>query len=104
MSELVSEYRAKSKASCFSVGAATSSFRIGRYIEQHPKGTSSLNYDLNVEQQISQNVSALMGYVGSHTLHTPFQAEDMNQVAPSNVQDIDGRYVFPGSAAGCECH
>jgi hypothetical protein len=82
------------------VGSATSSFRIGHYIEQHPKRTYSLNYNLNVEQQISKNLTALIGYVGSHTLHTPFQAEDMNQVAPSNVQVIDGRYVFP--AAGVQ--
>jgi len=77
------------------VGAATSFFRIGHFIEQHPKRTYSLNYNLNVEQQISKNLTALIGYVGSHTLHTPFQAEDMNQVAPSNVQVIDGRYVYP---------
>ena len=77
------------------VGAATSSIRIGHFIEQHPKRTYSLNYNLNVEQQISRNLSAMIGYVGSHTLHTPFQAEDMNQVAPSNVPVIDGRYVYP---------
>ncbi len=77
------------------VGSATSSFRIGHYIEQHPKRTYSLNYNLNVEQQISNNLTALIGYVGSHTLHTPFQAEDLNQVAPSDVQVINGRYVYP---------
>jgi len=82
------------------VGAATASFRIGHYIDQHPKRTYSLNYNLNVEQQLSENLSALIGYVGSHSLHMPFQAEDMNQVAPSNVQVIDGRYVFP--AAGVQ--
>ena len=77
------------------VGTATSFLRIGHYIEQHPKRTYSLNYNLNIERQISQTLTALIGYVGSHTLHTPFQAEDMNQVAPSNVQVIDGRYVYP---------
>src|SRR5258707_6819779 len=79
------------------VGALTSSFRIGHHIEQHPKRTYSLNYNLNIEQQISDNFSALIGYVGSHSLHMPFQAEDMNQVAPSDVQVIDGRYVFPAA-------
>ncbi len=77
------------------VGEATSFIRIGHYIEPHPKRTYSLNYNLNVEQQISQGLTALIGYVGSHSLHMPFQAEDMNQVAPSNVQLIDGRYVYP---------
>jgi hypothetical protein len=77
------------------VGEATSFIRIGHYIDQHPKRTYSLNYNLNVEQQISQNLSMLIGYVGSHGLHMPFQAEDLNQVAPSNVQVIDGRRVYP---------
>jgi len=77
------------------VGDAISFIRIGHYIEPHPKRTYSLNYNLNVEQQISQNLSLLIGYVGSHSLHMPFQAEDMNQVAPSDVQVIDGRHVYP---------
>jgi carboxypeptidase family protein len=76
------------------VGEATSFIRIGHYIEPHPKRTYSLNYNLNFEQQISPNIIALIGYVGSHSLHMPFQAEDMNQVAPSDVQVIDSRYVY----------
>jgi hypothetical protein len=70
-------------------------FRIGHYIEPHPKRTYSLNYNINVEQQLSKTLSAMVGYVGSHTVHTPFQASDMNQLAPSNTQVIDGRRVYP---------
>src|SRR5260221_10374845 len=77
------------------VGDAISFIRIGHYIEPHPKRTYSLNYNLNIEQHISKNLSALIGYVASHSLHMPFHAEDMNQVAPSNVQVIDGRRVYP---------
>jgi hypothetical protein len=80
-----------------STAAANASLRIGHYVEQHPKRTYSLNYNVNVEQQFSKNLSMLIGYVGSHTLHTPFQSLDMNQVAPPQVQVIDGRYVFPAS-------
>src|SRR3984893_1779706 len=81
------------------VAANFASFRIGHYIEPHPKRTYSLNYNANVEQQLSKTLSAMVGYIGSHTLHTPFQALDMNQVAPSNTQVIDGRLVLPASSA-----
>ena len=81
------------------IAARFAPFRIGHYIEPHPKRTYSLNYNVNVEQQLSKTVSALVGYVGSHTLHTPFQAQDMNQVAPSNTQVIDGRLILPASGA-----
>jgi hypothetical protein len=79
------------------VAANFASFRIGHYIEPHPKRTYSLNYNANIEQQLSKTLSAMIGYVGSHTLHTAFQASDMNQVAPSNTQVIDGRRIWPSS-------
>jgi hypothetical protein len=81
------------------IAAMFAPFRIGHYIEPHPKRTYSLNYNVNVEQQLSKTVSAMVGYVGSHSLHTPFQAQDMNQVAPSDTQVIDGRRILPASGA-----
>jgi hypothetical protein len=73
------------------------SLRIGHYIEPHPKRTYSLNYNANVEQQLTSTLSAMVGYVGSHTVHTPFQSSDMNQLAPANTQVIDGRRVYPAA-------
>ena len=81
------------------IAARFAPFRLGHYIEPHPKRTYSLNYNVNVEQQLSKTLSAMVGYVGSHTLHTPFQAQDMNQVSPSNTQVIDGRRILPASGA-----
>ena len=68
---------------------------IGRYIDPNPKRDYSLNYNLNIEQQYGKHISSLVGYIGSHSLHTPFQASEMDQVAPSQVQQIEGRYVYP---------
>ena len=77
------------------IAAASTSSHIGRYIDQHPRRDYSSNYNLNVEQQFGKHVSSLVGYVGSHSVHTPFQASEMDQVAPSLVQVIEGRYVYP---------
>jgi hypothetical protein len=77
------------------IAANFASFRIGHYIEPHPHRTYSLNYNANIEHQLTSTLSAMVGYVGSHTVHTPFQSSDMNQLAPSNTQVIDGRRVYP---------
>src|SRR5260221_14376982 len=61
------------------VGDAISFILLGLYIEPHPKRTYSLNYNLNIEQQISKNLSALIGYLGPPSLHMPFHAAGMNQ-------------------------
>ena len=81
------------------VTAANTADTIGRYIDPNPKRDYSLNYNLNVEQQYGKHFSSLIGYVGSHSLHTPFQSSEMDQIAPSQVAQIAGRYVYP-SAGG----
>ena len=75
--------------------AASTTSHIGRYVDPNPKRDYSLNYNVNVEQQYGKHVSSLIGYVGSHSIHTPFQASEMDQVAPSLVKVIEGRYVYP---------
>jgi hypothetical protein len=65
--------------------------RIDHYIEPHPKRNYSLNCNLNVEQQFSTHFSSTVRYVGSHSIHLPFQADEMNQVAPSQVQIITAK-------------
>jgi hypothetical protein len=79
------------------IAANFASFRIGHYVEPHPKRTYSLNYNANIEQQLTSTLSAMVGYVGSHTLHSPFQSSDMNQLPPSDTQVIDGRRVYPAA-------
>jgi hypothetical protein len=79
------------------IAANFASLRIGHYIDPHPKRTYSLNYNFNVEQQLTSTLSAMVGYVGAHTVHTPFQSSDMNQLAPTNTQVIDGRRVYPAA-------
>ena len=77
------------------VGTANPGNRLGRYYSPNPRRDYSLNYNLNVEQEYGRHFSTLVGYTGSHSLHTPFSSNEMNQVAPSQVQVIDGRYFWP---------
>ncbi len=73
--------------------------RIGHYIDPNPKRDYSLNYNLNIEQRFSKTVAGTIGYVGSHSVHNPFQTQDVNIVAPSRVRVIGQNYIFPNAAA-----
>ena len=77
------------------VGTANPGNRLGRYYQPNPRRDYSLNYNLNIEQQYGKHFSTLVGYTGSHSMHTPFSSNEMNQVAPSQVQVINGRYFWP---------
>ncbi len=77
------------------INSSTTASRLGHYIDPNPKRDYSLNYNVNIEQQFSKTVSGTIGYVGSHSVHNPFQSNETNFVSPSQVQVIEGRYVFP---------
>ncbi len=51
-----------------------------------------MNWNLNIQRQITSNVTAQIGYVGSHTVHEAFTTDDGNQVIP-NV--VNGVYTWP---------
>jgi hypothetical protein len=65
------------------------------FAEPHPKRTYSMNWNFNIQRQLSSHLSAVVGYVGSHTVHNSFAAGDHNQVAPPQVQNIGGTLVWP---------
>jgi hypothetical protein len=82
------------------VGSVFAPYRIGHYVDQHPKRDYSMNYNLNIEQQITKTLSATIGYVGFRGVHQPFQAQEYDQVPASGTQVIDGRRVYIGSQQG----
>ncbi len=77
------------------VGTANPGNRLGRYIAPNPSRDYSMNYNLNIEQEYGKHFSTLIGYTGSHSIHTPFSTNELNQVGPSQVQVIGGRYFWP---------
>lgn len=54
-----------------------------RYLTPNPSRSYSMNWNLNLEQQLTPSVSLLAGYVGSHSVHLPFKADDENMVLPT---------------------
>jgi hypothetical protein len=68
-----------------------------RYIDRSPKRSYATNWNINVEQALSQHIGLFVGYVGSRTLHAPFTADDSNQVVPPK---INGVYTWPCAPLG----
>jgi hypothetical protein len=67
------------------------------FAEPHPNRTYAMNWNLNIQRQISEHAFAAIGYVGSHTVHQSFAAGDDNQVAPPQVKNVNGVLVWPAS-------
>jgi outer membrane receptor protein involved in Fe transport len=53
------------------------------YIEHQPHRNYVMQWNLNVQHEITRNLSAVVGYVGSRGVHQPFRADDVNVVLPS---------------------
>jgi hypothetical protein len=66
------------------------------YTDRTPERSYSMNWNLNVEHDFGSHLSAQIGYVGSHTVHQSFTADDNNQVLPTRV---NGVLVWPGPKA-----
>lgn len=64
--------------------------------DQNPKTNYALNWNLSVQREITRTLTATVGYVGSHTLHSPFTTDDSNQVLPTRVAGLGD--LFPCGA------
>lgn len=63
-----------------------------RFFEPHPHRSYAMNWNLNIQRQITSKVSAQVGYVGSHVVHNAFTTDDSNQVLATL---INGQYFWP---------
>src|SRR6202165_429326 len=65
-------------------------------VESHPKRNYVLQWNLNVQRQIRQDMSVSLGYVGSHGVHMLIRGYDGNMVIPTRTPE---GYLFPSGAA-----
>lgn len=64
-----------------------------RYIDPNPHRADVLNWNLNIQREIASNWTALIGYVGSRSVHLSVASDDVNLVQPSFVSGVG--FVFP---------
>jgi hypothetical protein len=72
-----------------------SSSALGYFPEQHPKRNYAMNWNLTIQHQIGQTLTATIGYVGSHTLHSPFTTDTSNSVGPPQVIQTPAGTLWP---------
>jgi len=62
------------------------------FIEPNPKRNYVMQWNLNVQQQITPNLTGMVAYVGSRGLHQPFRVDDARMEVPTNTS---AGYIFP---------
>jgi Carboxypeptidase regulatory-like domain/TonB dependent receptor len=53
-----------------------------RFVEQNPKRAYVMNWNFNIQREIAPNLTSIIGYVGSRSLHLSVAADDINLVPP----------------------
>jgi hypothetical protein len=64
-----------------------------RMIDPNPHRADVLNWNLNIQHEIANGWTALVGYVGSRSVHLSVASDDINLVQPSFVSGVG--FVFP---------
>jgi Carboxypeptidase regulatory-like domain/TonB dependent receptor/TonB-dependent Receptor Plug Domain len=68
------------------------------YIEPHPKRDYVMQWNFSLQRQLTSNLTGTLAYVGSHGVHEPFRADDMNVVLP--LQSAAAPFVWPAPGNG----
>jgi hypothetical protein len=55
----------------------------GVYVQQNPSRNYVMQWNLNVQRELTPKLTAMIGYVGSRGVHQPFHADDLNIVLPT---------------------
>jgi hypothetical protein len=88
--------------SCFPRGglallSPTSLFTM--FIQQNPPTIYKMQWNVNVQRQITNTLTFTLGYVGAKGVHLPVAENDIDAVDPSRVTFSNGNYYFPVPAA-----
>jgi hypothetical protein len=62
------------------------------WIDQKPKRNYVMQWNLNIQRALTKNLTATLGYVGSHGVHQPMRVDDANIVQPTLTE---AGYVWP---------
>jgi hypothetical protein len=62
------------------------------FIEPEPKRNYVMQWNLNVQQELTPNLTGMIAYVGSRGIHQPFRVDDADMVLPTKTS---AGYVWP---------
>jgi hypothetical protein len=61
-------------------------------LETHPKRNYVMQWSLNIQRELTHDLTATIGFVGSHGVHQPFRVDDADVVLPTLTS---AGYLFP---------
>jgi len=87
--------------------AITSNSLRSTYVDSHQKRNYIVQWNLNVQQQLTPSLAAMVAYVGSRGVHQPFKVDEADLVIPTKTPygylwpqvDVSGN-VLSGPNAG----
>lgn len=65
------------------------------YIEPNPNRSYVMQWTLNVQRELFRDFTVTAGYIGSHGVHQPFHADDVNDFLPISTS---AGFLWPNSA------
>jgi Carboxypeptidase regulatory-like domain/TonB dependent receptor/TonB-dependent Receptor Plug Domain len=63
------------------------------FIDSNPKRNYVMQWNLNIQYSLTQNLAAMVAYVGSRGIHQPFRVDEANLTIPTLVPGVG--YVWP---------
>jgi outer membrane receptor protein involved in Fe transport len=63
------------------------------YIDSNPKRNYVMQWNLNVQYQLTSSLAAMVAYVGSRGVHQPFRVDEADLVIPTKLPS--GAYLWP---------
>jgi hypothetical protein len=77
------------------------------YVDSHKKRNYVVQWNLNIQQQLTPSLSGMIAYVGSRGIHQPFKVDEADLVIPTKTQygylwPVNGTVINPnfGSVRG----
>lgn len=53
------------------------------FVDSNPSRSYVMQWNFNIQHQLAHNLTAMVGYVGSHGVHLPYRTTDANAVQPT---------------------
>src|SRR6202011_3002105 len=66
------------------------------YVQQNPGRNYVMQWNINVQRELSRNLTAMVAYVGSRGVHQAFRADDINTTLPDDPNSLTPTYT-PGN-------
>ncbi|HET8922287.1 MAG TPA: TonB-dependent receptor [Candidatus Acidoferrum sp.] len=65
------------------------------FIDSNPNRNYVMQWNLNVQYQLTQNLAAMIAYVGSRGVHQPFRVDEADLITPPTLQKTSAGYLWP---------